>query len=100
MRSAHHYRHVTVVAGELDMQTESGLEQRLKVSHMIAHPNYTGTNHNFQNDICILRLLAHIPPKNSMIKEIPVANAESQVGMLCLISGWGSTRVKIPVSYA
>ena len=92
MYSAFHYRYITVVAAEQDTQVESGLEQKLEVSGMVPHPNYTGTNSNYQNDICILRLLTPIR-RNSMTKEISMANTESQVGQTCVISGWGSTRV-------
>ena len=94
MHPAYHYRYTTVVAAEQDIQVESGLEQTLKVSRIVPHPNYTGTNNNYQNDICILRLLTPIR-RNSMTKEIPMANTESQVGQTCVISGWGSTRVKL-----
>ena len=81
------------MAGDLDIQDESGFEQRQTVADMIIHPNYTGTNYNFQNDICILRLLTPMR-LNSMIKEIPITT-ESQAGTRCIISGWGSKEVNI-----
>ena len=82
------------MAGNLDIQNKSRFEQRKEVSHMAIHPNYTGTNNNFKNDVCILRLLTPLR-MNSMINKITVEKSESQPGTQCLISGWGSKHVNM-----
>ena len=82
------------MAGNLDIQNKSRFEQRKEVSHMAIHPNYTGTNNNFKNDVCILRLLTPLR-MNSMINKITVEKSESQPGTQCQISGWGSKHVNI-----
>ena len=61
---------------------------------MEIHPNYTGENNNFQNDICLLYLVTPLN-LNSMAQTIDLDNNESRLeeGALCIISGWGSKQV-------
>ena len=61
---------------------------------MEIHPNYTGENNNFQNDICLLHLGSPLN-LNSMVQTIDLDNIESPMeeGTLCIISGWGSKQV-------
>ena len=91
-------RSLSVVAGELDMKTDSGLEQKIQVIRIEIHPNYTGENNNFQNDLCILQLQEPISI-NSMISTISVAQNESQAETQCIISGWGSKQVCLFISW-
>ena len=60
---------------------------------MSIHPNYTGLNDNFQNDICLLHLDESFT-LGPMMNEISVLKNESQFeGIKCTISGWGTKQV-------
>ena len=82
------------MAGELYLNVESEYEQRKGVLQMEIHPNYTGTNNNLQNDICILHLDTPLA-LGSMVQDISLVMNESQSETQCLISGWGSKQVRI-----
>ena len=63
------------------------------MKNIIIHPNYTGLNDNYQNDICILDLEEQFNLRE-MITEIPLLRNGSELeGMKCTISGWGSKKV-------
>ena len=82
------------MAGELDFNDESQFEQVIQPMKIEIHPNYTGENNNFQNDICLLHLGSPLH-LNSMAQTIDLDNNESlmEEGTLCIISGWGSKQV-------
>ena len=91
---------VKVVAGLNKLRNEFESNQKYKeetfVKEMTIHPNYTGMNDNFQNDICILHLEDQFN-LGSMIAKIPLWKNDSQLeGTKCIISGWGTTRVCKP----
>ena len=88
---------VKVVAGLVrlrnEFQSNRKYREEIHVKEMIIHPNYTGMNDNFQNDICILQLEDQFN-LGSMIANIPLRKNDSQLeGTKCTISGWGTTRV-------
>ena len=61
---------------------------------MDIHPNYTGTETNLQNDICILHLDSTLT-LGPMVQSISLITNESQSETRCFISGWGSLQVSI-----
>ena len=88
---------VKIVAGLVRLRNEFQSNRKYReethVKEMIIHPNYTGRNDNFQNDICILRLEDQFN-LGSMIAKIPLLKNDSLLeGTKCTISGWGTTRV-------
>ena len=86
---------VKVVAGLIRLNNEIGSNRKYReetyVKEMIIHPNYTGMNDNFQNDICILHLEDQFNLE-SMIAKIPLWKNDSKLeGTKCTISGQVST---------
>jgi len=78
-----------------EFQSNRKFREETHVKEMIIHPNYTGMNDNFQNDICILQLQDQFN-LGSKIAKIPLLKNDSQLeGTKCTISGWGTTRVCI-----
>ena len=68
-------------------------ENKRSVKDMSIHPNYTGLNDNFQNDICLLHLDDSFS-LGPMRNEISLLKNESQLeGTKCTISGWGTKQV-------
>ena len=63
------------------------------VLKMNIHPNYTGSNNDYQNDICIL----HLEEPFTLgidVERIQLRKNESELeGTECVVSGWGSKKV-------
>ena len=87
-------RSISIVAGGLDLNDNSQFAQVIQPMKIEIHPNYTGENNNFQNDICLLHLGSPLN-LNSMTQTIALENNESRMGegTMCIISGWGSKQV-------
>ena len=65
---------------------------------MEIHPNYTGSNDNYQNDVCLLHLNTPLN-MDSNVQSVPLLKDESQSETHCIISGWGSKQVKKYYNY-
>jgi len=79
----------TIRAGEhIFTTTQDGSHQDLRVSKIISHPSYSGSNLN--NDIALIQLKS--PAMfNKYVKPvcIPKQNQDVPVGTQCYITGWG-----------
>ena len=81
-----------VIAGDLILSENSGLEQRSKIKSYLIHPEYT-TN-PATNDICLLYLEDEFDLSGDNVKSIPLATKDPEVGTGCYISGWGLLEVR------
>lgn len=78
-----------VVAGELKLSAESGLEQRRTVSRIEIHANYSAAN-SYRNDIAIM--LPSSPFNiTENVKPIALPSPLQQTNGSILVSGWGTT---------
>ena len=94
-----------VVAGELDLDSKSSRENRVRVDNMTIHPDWDFRDAKHQNDrisfgsdLCLLHLKApgliinstSVAQKISMAKSVPANTAGTN---MCKVAGWGSTKV-------
>ena len=79
-----------VIAGDLILSDNSGLEQRSKIKDYLIHPDYT-TNPP-TNDICLLYLETELE-FNDDVKYIDLEVKDPEPGTMCDISGWGLLEV-------
>ena len=84
------YENYEVIAGDLILSDNSGLEQRSKIKDYLIHPNYT-TNPP-TNDICLLYLETELE-FNDDVKYIQAPLHDPEPGTMCDISGWGLLEV-------
>ena len=75
-----------IVAGEINLQETSGLEQVRKIKSHIIHPLYRLATK--QNDICLLTLESPLR-FDKYVGQIDVDNKKPEVGNNCEVSGWG-----------
>ena len=85
-------RYFEVIAGELNLSEDSGLEQRSKIKNYLIHPEYTSVP-TATNDICLLYLEDEFDLSGDNVKSIPLADKDPEVGTDCYISGWGLLQV-------
>jgi trypsin len=77
-----------VVAGEHDLKTTSGLEQRRSISRVVNHPSY---NANTQaNDVSTIHLSSALT-LNAQVATIALASTTLSAGTAVTVSGWGTT---------
>ena len=79
-----------IVAGELDVLTNSGFEQRRKIKDHLIHPDYD--ENTLQNDICLLTMDSPFE-FNDQVKAIPLDTVGPSTGKNCQVSGWGTLQV-------
>ena len=87
-----------VIAGELNLCEDSGLEQRSKIKNYLIHPEYTSTP-TATNDICLLYLEDGFDLSGDNVKSIPLGDKDPEVGTDCYISGWGLLQVGKNLNY-
>lgn len=79
----------TVVAGELNLNTDSGAEQSRDVARIVSHEDYN--DFEYSNDIAII-----IPSSpfdlNDNVSTIALPQQEQQTTGDVLVSGWGNTQ--------
>ena len=80
-----------VIAGDLILSDNSGLEQRSKIKDYLIHPDYT-TNPP-ASDICLLYLETELDFSGNDVKYIEAALEDPEPGTMCDISGWGLLEV-------
>ena len=77
-----------IVAGELDMTVDSGLEQSKRITNYLIHPDFNPQTLN--NDICLLTLDSPLE-WNKNVQRIPLST-QLDLTSSCLGSGWGSNK--------
>ena len=77
-----------IVAGELDMTVDSGLEQSKRITNYLIHPDFNPQTLN--NDICLLTLDSPLE-WNKNVQRIPLST-QLDLTSPCLGSGWGSNK--------
>ena len=82
-----------IVAGELELLFDSGLEQVRKIKSHIMHPDYNN-NDTLQNDICLLTLDSPLE-LNENVNRIFLDVKDPVVDTTCQVSGWGDLVVSI-----
>ena len=80
----------TIVAGELDIDEESGYEQFKKIKSYRVHPSFDQTTK--RNDICVLTLDSELT-FNENVASIPLDTVGPSSGQFSYVSGWGPSRV-------
>ena len=80
-----------VIAGDLILSDNSGLEQRSKIKDYLIHPDYS-TN-PATSDICLLYLETKLDFSGDNVKYIEAAVDDPEPDTLCEISGWGLLEV-------
>ena len=81
-----------IVAGELELLFDSGLEQVRKIKSHIMHPDYD--TDTLQNDICLLTLDSPLE-LNENVNRIFLDVKDPVVDTTCQVSGWGDRGVSI-----
>ena len=76
-----------IVAGDINLQSESGLKQVRKIKSHIIYPHYDTMGHNV-NDICLLTLESPLD-FNKYVNSINLDRNKPVVGSKCQVSGWG-----------
>ncbi|KAJ9588707.1 hypothetical protein L9F63_017999 [Diploptera punctata] len=77
-----------VVAGEHNLNTNEGTEQRVAVQQSIVHAGYGGSVG--PNDIAVVRLRSALT-YNEYVQPIALPAADEVFGRTSILSGWGST---------
>ena len=77
-----------IVAGELDITVDSGLEQTKRIINYLVHPDFNPKT--LKNDICLLTLDSPFE-WNKNVQRIPL-NSQLDLTSQCLVSGWGSNK--------
>ena len=80
-----------VIAGDLILSDNSGLEQRSKIKDYLIHPDYS--INPATSDICLLYLETKLDFSGDDVKYIEAAVLDPEPGTLCDISGWGLLEV-------
>jgi len=80
---------ISVIAGQHNVRTNSGNEQRRWSSQIIMHPQYN--SNTLQNDFGLVRLESAMN-MNSCVGTVclPAAGADVPAGSECWITGWGT----------
>ena len=81
-----------IVAGELNLQVVSGIEQVRHIKNLTIHPDYNDAT--YQNDICLLTLDSPLE-FNGNVSRIYLDEEDPVVDTKCQVSGWGSLVVGI-----
>ena len=81
-----------VIAGDLILSENSGLEQRSKIKNYLIHPDYCTSPAT--NDICLLYLEDRFDLSGDNVKSISLATVDPEPATDCLISGWGLLEVR------
>ena len=84
------WEYTKIVAGELDLYVESGLEQVRKIKGHIVHPDYNSTT--LHNDICLLTLDSPLE-FNENVNRVFLDAKKPVVNATCQVSGWGDLQV-------
>ncbi|XP_069084289.1 ovochymase-1 isoform X2 [Pleurodeles waltl] len=82
---------LNVVVGEYNLFQDEMREQTIPVASVEMHPEYN-SNNNYNNDIALLHLAT--PVKYGTYAQpicLPHSDDRFEVGMLCVVSGWGLT---------
>ncbi|KAK3105539.1 hypothetical protein FSP39_000041 [Pinctada imbricata] len=80
-----------VVAGEHDLSTESGNEQRIEITDRLKHQDYNGDTGGFPNDIAVLKF-ASKASLNEQVQPVTLPSSTSTshyADKTCYITGWG-----------
>ena len=83
-----------IMAGSIDV--DYGNPQVSKISEAIIHPDYYGTENNF-NDVCLLTLDKNLT-FNANVKKIALNTEDLQPDTKCFVSGWGTLQWQGAVS--
>ena len=86
------WEYTKIVAGELDLYVESGLEQVRKIKGHIVHPDYNSTT--LHNDICLLTLDSPLE-FNENVNRVFLDAKKPVVNATCQVSGWGDLEVSL-----
>merc|ERR1711935_1120232 len=83
-----------IVAGRIILEFDFN-GQEISVKSYLIHPNYTGVDPidgsgSHANDICLLTLDDDLE-FNDNVKGIALNNETVEVGVKCIVSGWGTT---------
>ena len=84
-----------IVAGELDVMADSGLEQTKSTKSYMMHPEYNADT--FTNDICLLTVDSGFT-FNEQVKAIQLDMDGPTTDKKCQVSGWGTLTVRTNLS--
>jgi len=84
---------IKIVAGEYNLRTYEGSEQKIRVERLFKHPQYGG-NANMRNDIALLKLSQDLR-FNNYVQPACLAKLANEVsdyapGSNVVVSGWGN----------
>lgn len=83
-----------IIAGELDLSKQSGLEQRRNIKAYKYHPDYYKEPlGGCINDVCLLYLESPLDLSQRDVANIPIAEQDPSQLTECQISGWGKNEV-------
>ena len=87
-----HLPDTKIVAGELNLEVDSGIEQVRQIKSLLIHPDYNSDT--VQNDICLLTLNSPLE-FNGNVSRIYLDEDDPVVDTKCQVSGWGDLVVSI-----
>ncbi|VDI67708.1 Hypothetical predicted protein [Mytilus galloprovincialis] len=81
-----------IVAGEHNLNIQSGNEQHRRLSVITMHDEYTSSG-GYNNDIAVLTLSSNLMLSPTIVEKatLPEESTQTFTGKTCQISGWGRT---------
>ncbi|XP_074647323.1 trypsin-1-like [Tubulanus polymorphus] len=86
----HSFRRMSLVLGEHDRFYKDGVEQFVKISRIIMHPNWDDRDN--ENDIALMKLATPAKYTNYVRPICRPDRGEKFTGLTCVVTGWGATR--------
>ena len=82
-----------MVAGDLILSSNSGLEQRRGVKSYLMHPSYKKAT--IEHDMCLIELKTPFDLSGPHVGKVTISTNDPIAGTNCKVSGWGATYVRI-----
>ena len=82
-----------MVAGDLILSSNSGLEQRRGIKSYLMHPSYKKAT--IEHDMCLIELKTPFDLSVPHVGKVAISTNDPNAGTNCKVSGWGATYVRI-----
>nr|XP_006129070.1 trypsin-like [Pelodiscus sinensis] len=86
----------SIRVGEYNLRQMDESEQVKMAAKSVAHPNYNPATKD--NDIMLIKLSSPVQLNNN-VHPIALASSAAPAGIVCLVSGWGTTTTPKPASF-